>query len=124
MPATNRDARVFSQFLRQKETDRPSVPAIATAAQTIPYSGEFGRARRSAEPMRPSLLLIHDHVDPIDEELDQGRRPCAFPFGVFERLGQVIEPGHRLLRQAFDRPGSGLIAVNLKAQFHDLMLAG
>lgn len=75
--------------------------------------------------MRPSPLLIDNQVKPIDEELDHGRHRCAFPFGVFEALGQTLELDNRLPRQTFDRPDTDRIAVvDLKAQVHDSMPAG
>ena len=96
----------------------PNVQAIRIAQQPAACLGGFRCAcrlsrvldscgpisGRSAELMRPSPLLIDNQVKPINEEFDNGRRRCTFPFGVFEAFGQVLEPGNRLPWQAFDRP--------------------
>jgi hypothetical protein len=117
----------------------PNGQEIGTAPQAIADLDKFRCARRlsrasdtdapisgrSAELMRPSPLLIDNQIKAIDEQLDYGGRRRAFPFGVFEALGQIRELGNRLARQTCDRPGTDRIAVvDLKAQVHDSMPAG
>jgi len=62
---------------------------------------------------------MHDDIEVVDIELDNGAVRSALTPSPFEGIGKLREIARRMARDAADRPGAGGLAVEFEMERHE-----